>query len=113
MDVLKILVVVVVGAVLGIVASLLLFSTEDWAEIPPIRTAPPVPVLCVGSLIGAIAGGHLAYRLFWHGRKTERHAHLTSEAEKNARAKFMPSSDTAADDPSIHHDKRNVKPGDR
>jgi len=38
---------------------------------------------------------------------------LTQEAEQDARAKFLPSSDTVADDASIQPDKQGLKPGDR
>jgi len=113
MRVLKSLVFVVVGAVVGIVAALLMLSAEDWTELPPARFTPTAPgFLGVGMLIGAIAGGHVAYRFFWKGRKTKRHTTLTPEAERDARAKFQPSNTAAADDPSILPDKRGLKPGD-
>jgi len=38
---------------------------------------------------------------------------LTPDAERNARARFKPNSDTIVDDPSIRPDKRNIKPADR
>jgi hypothetical protein len=49
-------------------------------------------------------------------RRTPRpdsHTPQTPDAEKDARAKFLRSSDTVVDDASIQPNKRNVKPGDR
>jgi hypothetical protein len=112
MRVLKSLAFVVVGAVAGIVAALLMLSGEDWAGLPPARFTPTaLGFLGVGMLIGALAGGHVAYRLFWKGCKTERHTPLSSDAERDARAKFQPTSSNESDD-AIQPDKQNVKPGD-
>jgi hypothetical protein len=69
-------------------------------------------IIVVGFLIVvmvAILGIVVALRLLSISSRTERPSPLTPDAERDARAKFMPSSDTAANDPSIQPDKRNVK----
>jgi hypothetical protein len=68
-------------------------------------------ILAVIVFVGAIVWVWWTYRHFSHPPKTEGHNPLTPDAERDARAKFLPSSDTAADDASIQPDKRNVKPG--
>jgi len=64
-----------------------------------------------------ILGLYLAFD-FWYYRlrrnpRPKDGPFVDPDAERDARARFMPSSDTATDDPSIQPDKRGLKPGDQ
>jgi hypothetical protein len=100
MRVLKSLLVIVFGATLGIVAAIAVCPAPDSMGLAALRDRVIIFWDVVGIGVGAIAGGFGAYRLYRHLTRTESHIPLTPDAEKNARAKFLP-------------DKRNVKPGDR
>jgi hypothetical protein len=63
--------------------------------------------------VSAIIGGFGALFFLRTPIPQRVHTPLTPDAERDARAKFLPSSDTAADDPSIQPDKRGLTPGDR
>jgi len=111
MDVVKAVVASVVGALVGGAAAVLLVTTCTYTVGMPddVGVAFSIGGFSVigGILGGAVLGGYL-YRL----QEQKGAPMLTPDAEKKARAKFMPSSDTAADDPSIQPDKRGFKPGD-
>jgi len=62
------------------------------------------------SWIGSVAMG--AYYLSLRNPKLKS-GPFSPDAEKEARAKFMPSTDHPSDDAAIYHDRRHVKPGDR
>jgi len=63
-------------------------------------------------LLGAILGGVRSYYLCWHNSRDKSALKLNPDAERDARVRFMLSSDTAVDEAFIHSDKRGRKPGD-
>ena len=113
MRVFAVLGTVLIGAFAGGAAAVFFISTcVNAVGIPNQLLDSALLIGAVSVLAGAGIGGGVVYR-FWDTRKRKSRPHLlTPDAEKDARAKFMPSSDTAANDPSIQPDKRNVKPGD-
>jgi len=116
MDALKSLMIVIVSLV-GLFLPVVLVTA--YALTIGENTHPAILGLVGG--IAALAGHKggavavdFAWRRFFEGRnRPPGGPALTKDAERDARAKFQPSSDTAADDPSIQPDKRNVKPEDR
>jgi len=70
----------------------------------------------IGGPVGAVVGlfcGLAAALFFVQYPSPKSRPRLSPDAERNARGKFMPSSDTAADDARVQPDKRGLKPGDR
>jgi len=116
MDALKSLMIVIVSLV-GLFLPVVLVSA--YALTISENTHPAILGLVGG--IAALAGYKggavavdFAWRRFFEGRnRPPGGPALAPNAERDARAKFLPSIDTAADDPSIQPDKRGLKPGDQ
>jgi len=114
MRVFKSLLVIVFGAMLGIVVAILMCPAPDSMGSPTtLRDRALIFLDVVGISIGAIVGGLVAYRLYWYLTRPESHDPMAPDAERDARAKFMPSTDHPSDDAAILPDKRNVRPEDR
>jgi len=113
MRVFKSLLVIVLGAMLGIVVAIIVCPAPDSMGSPTtLRDRAIIFLDVVGISIGAIIGGLGAYRLYWHLTRTESRNPLTPDTERGARAKFMPSIDAASDDAKVQPDKRGLQHGD-
>jgi len=112
MRVFKSLAYVAVGIVLGWAAATLLVTTCSAVVGEP-RDLGLTVLIGVVTIVGGAGAGGIGAFLLSRSPRPKRGPDLSPTAERDARVKFLPRSDTAADDPSIQPDKRNVKPGDR
>jgi len=103
MDDLKTLAVVGMGVLFGMsgVVFFVIVGTATLGEWDDVG-APAVAIVAV--IVGGAVGGFVAYHLLLRSESKGGHT-LTPDAERDARAKFMPSRDQP--------DKRGKKPGDR
>jgi len=121
MPFLRVLAFKVIGLPIGIgVAVYIAFSFWEWIVFRPdgnpLTSGRSIAVLMSAVLAGRYVYyrvGQCVYDFVCLLLRTESHAPLSPDAEKDARGKFLPSSDQAVDDVSIQPDKRGLKPGGR
>jgi cytochrome c biogenesis protein CcdA len=111
MRVFKSLAYVAAGIVLGWAAATLLVSTCAAVVGEP-RDLGLTVLIGVVTIVGGAGAGGIGAFLLSRFPRLKRGPDSSPTAEGDARSKFMPSTDTAADDAGVQPDKRNVKLGD-
>jgi hypothetical protein len=101
------------GGCISVAAAILLFNTIAFTA--GIYFGDPKLAEFVarcGTLFGVVVGGASVWYYITRCTPGPENAHFDPVAERDARARFMSTSDPSADDPSIQPDRRGLKPGD-
>jgi hypothetical protein len=112
MRVLKILIVVGIGILVGGAGAVFLVNTCASTVGPPKDIDLALLIGAVAVLAGAGCGGGRGYYFFLHTPTPNTGHHLSPDAERDARARFMQSDTTGVDDDSIQPDKQGLNSED-